>query len=81
MIFVTARPSSGGNRIIAYKGTVQGATFDEMVRHPRHLRANSILNARYGDALGIDTFYHSVAPGLRRAHCQPRPYKSRRRKL
>ncbi|MGH9438154.1 MAG: hypothetical protein ACRD22_09720 [Terriglobia bacterium] len=44
MIFVTARPSIEGYRILAYKPTVRGDAFNKMIHRARHLRANAVFN-------------------------------------
>ena len=61
MIAVTTGWEIEGYRISEYKGTAQGATFDELLRHAATLSANAILNARYDDALDIETLYHGSA--------------------
>ncbi|MGH9400706.1 MAG: hypothetical protein ACRD2P_01205 [Terriglobia bacterium] len=66
MIFVTVRLSIDGYRIILYKGTVQRATINDMIRHARHMRANAIFNACYDNALNIDTSHHGTTVAVER---------------
>lgn len=61
MIAVTTGSAIEGYRISQYKGTAQGATFEELLRHAVTLGANAILNACYDDALDIETLYHGSA--------------------
>jgi uncharacterized protein YbjQ (UPF0145 family) len=61
MIAVIAGPSVEGYRISQYKGTAQGATFGELLRHAANLGAKAVLNTCYDDALDIDTLYHGAA--------------------
>jgi uncharacterized protein YbjQ (UPF0145 family) len=61
VIGVTTGWEIEGYRISEYKGTAQGATFEELLRHAATLGANAILNACYDDALDIETLYHGSA--------------------
>lgn len=61
MIFATTAPSIEGYRIIGYKGTVQGATFEDLLNSTGVLRANAVLNVCYDNALSTDTLFHGSA--------------------
>ena len=74
MIAVTTTSSIEGYRITAYKGSAQGLTFDELLRHAEALGANAILNTCYDDALDVETLFHGAAvviEPLIRAKSQP----------
>jgi hypothetical protein len=47
--------------IVAYRGTAQGATFEELQKSAESLGANAILNTCFDDALGVDTLFHGAA--------------------
>jgi len=61
VILVTTTSEIEGYRVIATKGTAQGATFEDMLRHAETLGANAILEADYGNALGPEPLYHGNA--------------------
>ena len=61
MIAVTTETRLEGYQIAAYKGTAQGATFDDLLRHAEALGANAILNTCYDDALDVETLFHGAA--------------------
>ena len=44
MIAVTTETRLEGYQIVAYKGTAQGETFADLLRHAEALGANAILN-------------------------------------
>jgi uncharacterized protein YbjQ (UPF0145 family) len=61
MIAVTTVARIDGYRIVAYKGTAQGETFEELLTSAEYLGANAILNTCYDDALDVDTLFHGAA--------------------
>jgi uncharacterized protein YbjQ (UPF0145 family) len=61
MIAVTTGCWIEGYQIVAYKGTAQGATFDELLKDAEALGANAILNTCFDDALDVDTLFHGAA--------------------
>ena len=61
MIAVTTETRLEGYQIAAYKGTAQGATFADLLRHADSLGANAILNTCYDDALDAETLFHGAA--------------------
>jgi len=61
MIAVTTEARLEGYQIAAYKGTAQGATFADLLRHAEALGANAILNTCYDDALDVETLFHGAA--------------------
>ncbi len=61
MILVTTASAFDGYRVIATKGTAQGVTFEDMLRHAEALGANAILNANYDNALGGEALFHGSA--------------------
>jgi len=61
VILVTTTSEIDGCRVIATKGTAQGATFDDMLRHAEALGANAIINANYDNALGPEPLFHGNA--------------------
>ena len=75
MIAVTTETRLEGYQIVAYKGTAQGATFADLLRHAEALEANAILNTCYDDALDVETLFHGAAvviePVVPRRHAQP----------
>jgi len=50
-----------GCRITAYKGTVQGETWNELLRRAQEIGANAVLNTCFDDALDVDTLFHGAA--------------------
>lgn len=61
MIFASTAPSIEGHRIIGYKGTVQAATFEDLLNSTEALGANAVLNICYDNALSADTQFHGSA--------------------
>jgi len=61
MIAVTTETRLEGYQIVAYKGTAQGETFADLLRHAEALGANAILNTCYDDALDVETLFHGAA--------------------
>jgi uncharacterized protein YbjQ (UPF0145 family) len=62
MILVTTTSAIEGYRVIATKGTAQGATFEDMLRHAETLGANAIVNAMYDNAVvGAESLFHGNA--------------------
>ncbi len=61
MILVTTTSAIGGYRVIATKGTAEGATFEDMLRHAEALGAHAILNANYDNVLGAESRFHGNA--------------------
>lgn len=61
MIAITTASRIEGYQIMAYKGTAQGATFDDLLKNAEALGANAVLNTCYDNALGVDTFFHGTA--------------------
>jgi uncharacterized protein YbjQ (UPF0145 family) len=61
MIAVTTASRIDGYEIVAYKGTAQGATFEDLLKSAESLGANAILNTCYDDALDVDTLFHGAA--------------------
>jgi hypothetical protein len=68
MIAVTTASRIDGYEIVAYKGTAQGATFEDLLKSAESLGANAILNTCYDDALDVDTLFHGAAVVIK-----PRP--------
>jgi uncharacterized protein YbjQ (UPF0145 family) len=68
MIAVTTTSRIDGCEIVAYKGTAQGATFEDLLKSAESLGANAILNTCYDDALDVDTLFHGSAVVI-----EPRP--------
>jgi hypothetical protein len=50
-----------GCQIVGYKGTAQGAVFDELLKSAEALAANAILNTCYDRALDVGTLFHGAA--------------------
>ena len=50
-----------GCRITAYKGIVQGETWNDLLRHAEKIGANAVLNTCFDDALDVDTLFHGAA--------------------
>ena len=61
MISITTASRIEGYQIVAYKGTAQGATFDQLQGSVQSLGANAILNASYDDAIDVDTLFRGAA--------------------
>jgi uncharacterized protein YbjQ (UPF0145 family) len=71
MIAVTTVSSINGYEIVAYKGTAQGETFDELLRNAKALGANAILSTCFDDALDVDTLFHGAAVLIKRIPAPP----------
>jgi uncharacterized protein YbjQ (UPF0145 family) len=61
MIAATTASRIEGYEIVAYNGTAQGETFEELLKSAETLGANAILNTCYDDALDVDTLFHGAA--------------------
>lgn len=61
MIAVTTASRIESYQIVAYKGTAQGETFEELLKRAEALGANAILNTCYDDAFDVDTLFHGAA--------------------
>ena len=61
MIFATTASSIEGFQIVAFKGTAQGATFEELLNSTEALGANAVLNVCYDNAVSTDTLFHGSA--------------------
>ncbi len=61
MILVTTAHEFDGYRVVATKGTAEGATFEDMLRHAETLGANAVLNTDYNNALGAEALFHGDA--------------------
>jgi uncharacterized protein YbjQ (UPF0145 family) len=61
MILVTTAHELDGYRVVATKGTAQGATFEDMLGHAEGLGANAILNADYDNELGREALFYGNA--------------------
>lgn len=55
-----------GYSIAAYKGTVRGGTWNELLRNAEKMGANAVLNTCFDDALDIDTLFHGSAVVVKR---------------
>jgi uncharacterized protein YbjQ (UPF0145 family) len=77
VIAVTAVSSINGYEIVAYKGTAQGETFDELLRNAEALGANAILNTCFDDALDVDTLFHGAAVVIEPIATLPIPSRER----
>lgn len=60
MILTSTEPEIEGYRITAYKGVVQGQTWDEFLHHAEQIGANAILNTCFDNALDVDTLFHGA---------------------
>jgi uncharacterized protein YbjQ (UPF0145 family) len=61
MIAVTTASAIEGYQVMAYKGTGQGASFEELLCNAESLGANAILNTFYDSAVDVDTLFHGAA--------------------
>jgi uncharacterized protein YbjQ (UPF0145 family) len=61
MMMTTTASRIEGHHIVAYKGTAQGDTFEELLKSAEALGANAILNTCFDDALDVDTLFHGAA--------------------
>jgi uncharacterized protein YbjQ (UPF0145 family) len=61
VIFATTASSIEGYQIIGYKGTGQGATFEDLLNNTEALGANAVLNVCYDNAVSVDTLFHGSA--------------------
>jgi uncharacterized protein YbjQ (UPF0145 family) len=66
VILTSTEAQVPGHVITAYKGIIQGETWDELLRRAEALGANAVLNACFDDAFGLDTQFHGSAVVLRR---------------
>ena len=60
MIAVTTASRIDGYHITAYKGTAQGASFEELLKSAETLGANALLITCYDDGLDVDTLFHGA---------------------
>jgi hypothetical protein len=51
--------------ITAYKGIVQGQTWDEFLLNAEAIGANAILNICFDDAIDVDTLFHGAGVVLK----------------
>ncbi|MGH9449152.1 MAG: hypothetical protein ACRD11_01285 [Terriglobia bacterium] len=68
MILTSTHTRIESYSIIAYKGIVQGETWDELLLNAKEIGANAVLNTCFDDALGVDTLFHGTAAVVRRKH-------------
>lgn len=61
MIAVTRAAQIDGHQIVAFNGTAQDATFEELPCNPGSLGGSAVLNICYDNALGVDTLFHGAA--------------------
>ncbi len=61
MILVTTATAIEGYQIVAYKGTAQDVTLQELEHYAESLGANATLNSCYDDTLDVDTLFHGAA--------------------
>jgi uncharacterized protein YbjQ (UPF0145 family) len=61
MILIGTASAIEGYQIVAYQGTAQGATVQELEHHAESLGANAILNTCYDNMLDMDTLFHGTA--------------------
>jgi uncharacterized protein YbjQ (UPF0145 family) len=90
VILTSTEAQIPGYVIAAYKGIVQGETWDELLRQAEKTGANAVLNTRFDDALDVDTLFHGSAVVLKRVHspgpllskpnCRKLPHSARRRR-
>lgn len=66
MILTSTESEIEGYRITAYKGIVQGETWNELLRNAEKIGANAVLNTCFDGALGVDTMFHGTAVVVRR---------------
>ncbi len=55
----------------AYKGIVQGQTWNEFLRRAEEIRANAVLNTHFDGTLEMDTLFHGFAVVLERINSPP----------
>ena len=60
MILTSTQARIDGYEITAYKGTVQGGTWGELIRNTEKIGANAVLNVCYDNALDVDIQFHGV---------------------
>lgn len=72
MLVTSTESQIEGYWISAYRGIVQGQTWDELLRNAELIGVNAILNIRFDNALDVDTLFHGSAVVLKRA-CSPGP--------
>jgi uncharacterized protein YbjQ (UPF0145 family) len=61
MILTSTQARIEGCWITAYRGTVQGETWKELLRHAEEIGANAVLNTCFDDALDVNTLFHGAA--------------------
>lgn len=66
MILTSTEGQIKGYWITAYKGIVQGQTWDELLRQAKEVGANAVLNTCFDDALDVDALFHGAAVVMRR---------------
>lgn len=71
MILTSTDSRIEGYGITAYRGIVQGETWNELLRNAEEIGANAVLNTCFDDALDVDTLFHGTAVVVRR-ECLPR---------
>jgi len=60
MILTSTQARIDGYEITAYKGTVQGETWGELLQNTENIGANAVLKVCYDNALDVDTQFHGV---------------------
>ncbi len=65
MILTSTEPQIEGFWITAYKGIVQGHTWNEFLQHAEEIGANAVLNARFDNALAVETLFHGAGVVVR----------------
>lgn len=71
MILTSTEPQIEGHWITAYKGIVQGETWNELLRNAEEIGANAVLKTCFDNTLDIDTLFHGTAVVVR-SECLPR---------
>lgn len=61
MILTSTQARIEGYEIKAYKGIVQGETWNELLRHAEALGANAVINTCFDNALDVETVFHGSA--------------------
>ncbi len=75
MIATSTEALIPGYVITAYKGIVQGETWDELLRQAEKIGANAVLNTRFDDGFDVETLFHGTAVILRRVRSRRSPSK------
>ena len=76
MILTSTQARIDGYEITAYKGTVQGKTWGELLRNTEKIGANAVLNVCYDNALDVDTQFHGVGVVLLPIKSLLRPHQN-----